>query len=218
MSDNYTPDSVDPVTFQKRETPHHNFNAYVDDITIQTGETEIMTELDVRADPHRTLFIKTTTDCDVYIQLSDDDGADPIWYDLVGEIPGDINSIVPLGYKEAWIEFLVTNVGETMVATQLTPANVGVPAFSKVIYKDIEIMFEGTVMPGAYLKLNTVATDVPATKLGGRYYGTLSALHFDGKLNGQINAELTEAAYLQLSAGVGSLQQTVECTLHIYYI
>jgi archaellum component FlaF (FlaF/FlaG flagellin family) len=88
MQDNYTKDTIDPTTFQHKVAAHHNFNKYVDDITVGTNETVIMTSLDVRADPNRTIFVKTTTSCNIFVQLSDDDGDDPIFYDLTILVSG----------------------------------------------------------------------------------------------------------------------------------
>ena len=120
---------------------------------------------------------------------------------------------VPPGYKEAWVRFLVADVGATMVATQMDD----LPDGTAWILKDVEIMFRGTVGTGPYLDINTVATKVAATEIGGRYYQTLSALHWDGDANGPINGDLTAKPYLQLCAGVGAEAQVVEVTAHCYY-
>ncbi len=121
MQDNYTKDSVDPTTFQRKTTPHHNFNAYVDDISVEQDATEIMTSLDVRADPHRTIFVKTTTSCDVFVQISDDDSDDPIWYDLSTLVSGVATKVtiacnnttiaVPIFAKAMQMRILAKNNG-----------------------------------------------------------------------------------------------------------
>lgn len=118
---NYTSDGVDGTTFQNKVTPHHNFNAYVDDVTVETDATEIMTSLDVRADPHRTIFVKTTTDCDLFVQLTDDVGDDPIWFDLTEIVSGvptkftiscdNTSMAVPIFVKSMQMRILLKNNG-----------------------------------------------------------------------------------------------------------
>jgi hypothetical protein len=85
------------------------------------------------------------------------------------------------------------------------------------IIKDIEVVFPDPAVD-AYLDMNTVATDVAATKIGGRYYQTLSSIHWDGNRNGILDAPLTTKPWVQLAAGTGKSSQTVLCTLHYYYM
>ncbi len=123
-----------------------------------------------------------------------------------------IHDKIPTGYKEDIIMFTVASVGEVMVATQLS-----LQTGTEYIMKDIEVYFSGTTQADAYLKLNTAATDVAATRIASRYYQTGSFIHLDGNANGIIGAVLSAAPYLHLSAGVASVAQTVYVTIKYYY-
>ncbi len=127
-----------------------------------------------------------------------------------------IHDKIPTGYVEiASHRFSVANVGSTMVATQIP----NLPAFTYLIIKDVEAYFSGAALDDSYMDLNTVATDVAATRIAGRWYQTGSFIHIDGNKNSIINAELSDAPYVQFCAGAAAVgTQTVYVSMKVYYL
>ncbi len=121
---------------------------------------------------------------------------------------------VPEGFTEDWIRFEIANVGEAMVSTNL---NAYMKTANEYIMKDVEILFSGSVAYDAYMDLNRTSTKNVATEIGGRYYGTLSALHWDANTNGNAGTILNIPPWLQLSAGTGMVAQPVVVNVHYFY-
>jgi hypothetical protein len=124
-----------------------------------------------------------------------------------------MNTSPPPGYKEDTIRFTVAAVSTSMVAQQLTGMQTG----TAYILKEVRIYMPGTVGNDAYLDVNTVATDVAATKLGGIYYQSGAFLVWDGNGNGILSGNLSAKPYVQVCKGAGSDAQTVYGTAHYYY-
>ncbi len=120
---------------------------------------------------------------------------------------------MPDGFQEDWLRFKIENVGEVMVSTQLND----MATANEYVFKDVEVAFSGTVAADAYLDVNRTNTNTAGARLGGRYYSTLSALHWDANTNGNTGTVLTSKPFLQLSAGTGMVAQTVYCTVHYFY-
>ena len=84
--DNYTPDGVNPKTFQKRVTSAHDFNSILfdnlnADHIIQAGATVVSNGINVEADINKTIFVRTVLKFNMWVQFSDDSADDPYWFD-----------------------------------------------------------------------------------------------------------------------------------------
>lgn len=122
-ANNYTPDGVNPRTYQKKVTVHHDMNAVLFDptdpnsIVVAAGQG-VSAAVDVEADKDITLFISTTNAFTIVPQFTDDGAADPDWYqacDAAGAVLSFTNTAqkkaIPISVKAKQFRVLVTNGG-----------------------------------------------------------------------------------------------------------
>lgn len=119
IAKNYSPDQMNPVTFQHRVTINHDFAAVLFETdVIPAGNDAVSAPIDVRADKDRTLFIKTTQNVSVKLQITDDDSANPDFYDMC-DTSGNVISFtvnaaqkaIPVSIKAIGMRVLLHNNG-----------------------------------------------------------------------------------------------------------
>jgi len=127
--DNYTPDGVNPKTFQRRVTPAHDFNAVLfdnlnADHIIPAGATVFSDGINVEADINKTVFVRTVLTFNMWVQFSDDSADSPLWFDYadgdgipVAAIAITNRSLaIPIYIKATQMRIVMKNTGATAEA------------------------------------------------------------------------------------------------------
>ena len=127
--DNYTPDVVNPKTFQKRVTAAHDFNSVLFDNTnadhiVPAGATVFSDGINVEADINKTIFVRTVLTFNMWVQFTDDSADSPLWFDYadgdgipVAAIAITNRSLaIPIYIKATQMRIVMKNTGATAEA------------------------------------------------------------------------------------------------------